>query len=52
MGEVFSLFSCFTQLEVGAASVKAIGELDTLLEWLESFHSKDHKHHHHDDDSK
>lgn len=43
--------SCvFTQLEVEAASVKAIGELNAVLEWLESFHSKDHKFHH--DDSK
>ncbi|XP_053509291.1 interleukin 19 like [Ictalurus furcatus] len=38
----------YDKLEVGAASVKAIGELDSLLEWLESFHTKDHKHHHHD----
>lgn len=47
---VLAMFShsphVFTQLEVGAASVKAIGELDSLLEWLESFHTKDHKHHH------
>ncbi|KAF7693345.1 interleukin 19 like [Silurus meridionalis] len=42
----------YDKLEVGAASVKAIGELDSLLEWLESFHNKDQKHHHHDDDSK
>ncbi|XP_072522637.1 interleukin 19 like [Salminus brasiliensis] len=29
----------YDKLEMGAASVKAIGELDSLLEWLESFHS-------------
>ncbi|KAK1800033.1 hypothetical protein P4O66_006534 [Electrophorus voltai] len=28
----------YDKLEIGAASVKAIGELDSLLEWLESFH--------------
>ncbi|XP_053083212.1 interleukin 19 like [Pangasianodon hypophthalmus] len=42
----------YDKLEVGPASVKAIGELDSLLEWLESFHSKDHKLQPHDDDSK
>ncbi|XP_060765983.1 interleukin 19 like [Neoarius graeffei] len=36
----------YDKMEVGAASVKAIGELDSLLEWLASFHSK-----HHDDNS-
>ncbi|XP_066527815.1 interleukin 19 like [Hoplias malabaricus] len=29
----------YDMLEMGAASVKAIGELDSLLEWLEGFHS-------------
>uniref|UniRef100_W5KIM7 Interleukin family protein n=1 Tax=Astyanax mexicanus TaxID=7994 RepID=W5KIM7_ASTMX len=29
----------YDKLEMGAASVKAIGELDSVLEWLESFHS-------------
>ncbi|KAI4884825.1 hypothetical protein NFI96_021008, partial [Prochilodus magdalenae] len=29
----------YDKLEIGAASVKAIGELDSLLEWLESFHN-------------
>ncbi|GAA6093351.1 interleukin 19 like [Tachysurus ichikawai] len=39
----------YDKLEVAAASVKAIGELDYLLVWLESFHNKDH---HHNEDSK
>ncbi|XP_062843264.1 interleukin 19 like [Trichomycterus rosablanca] len=44
----------YDKLEIGAASVKAIGELDSLLEWLDSFHTeksnKPHHANHHDDD--
>ncbi|XP_076845337.1 interleukin 19 like [Brachyhypopomus gauderio] len=29
----------YDKLEMGAASVKAIGELDSLLDWLERFHN-------------
>ncbi|TTA83867.1 Interleukin-20 [Bagarius yarrelli] len=32
----------FDEMDVAAASVKAIGELDSLLEWLESFRQKHH----------